>query len=143
MKTTRIKKLKLIIGYAYVVGDILHEGHLLALENCRALCDKLIVGVLTDKATMEKKHRPVIGFRERLRIVKSLKPVDAAVAQKTYSPMSNVHIIKPDILFESDSHARPGDNPYGRVQVMPYFPIQSSTRIKNKIKNNQPKRRKK
>ena len=118
-----------------MVGDILHEGHLLALENCRSLCDKLIVGVLTDEATMEKKPRPTVDFRERLRLIKALGFVDAVVAQETYSPMSNVHIIKPDILFENDGHTKPGKNPYGKTQVMPYFPFQSSTRIKNKIKN--------
>ena len=44
----------MIVVYAYVCGDILHEVHLLQLENAKALGDKLIVGVLTDKAVMEK-----------------------------------------------------------------------------------------
>ena len=51
------------IVYAYVCGDILHEGHLLFLENAKALGDKLIVGVLTDEAVMEKKARPALSFR--------------------------------------------------------------------------------
>ena len=124
-----------------MVGDILHEGHLLALENCKSLCDKLIVGVLTDEAVVEKKPRPIIDFRERLRLVRALRFVDAAVAQETYSPMSNVRTIKPDILFESDSHDEPGKNPYGRTQSMPYFPLQSSTKIKGKIKRKKLKRK--
>ena len=45
----------MILVYAYVCGDILHEGHLLQLENAKAMGDKLIVGVLTDEAIMEKK----------------------------------------------------------------------------------------
>ena len=125
----------MIIGYAYVVGDILHEGHLVALENAKSLCNKLIVGVLTDEAVLEKKSKPIIGFQERLLIVKSLKFVDAAVIQDTYSPIKNVHIIKPDILFESDSHKQPGKNPYGKVQMMPYFTNQSSTKIKKAIRD--------
>lgn len=124
-----------VVGYAYVVGDILHEGHLLALENCKALCDKLIVGVLTDEAVMEKKSRPVFGFKERQMLIRALRCVDAVVAQGTYSPMANVRVIKPDILFESNSHDKPGKNPYGKTQVMPYFPFQCSTKIKNKIRN--------
>ena len=122
------------IGYFYMVGDIIHEGHLLALENAKSFCDKLIVGVLTNKAVLEKKPKPIIDFRERLLIVKSLKFVDIVVSQDTYSPMKNVNIIKPDILFESDSHKESGINPYGKVQMMPYFPSQSSTRIKEKIR---------
>jgi len=91
---------KKIIGYAYVVGDILHFGHIQHLKNCRALCDKLVVGVLTDKACMEKKPKPAIGFKERLELISELKSVDAAVTQETYSPLNNVIDIKPDILFE-------------------------------------------
>ena len=123
------------IGYAYVVGDILHFGHIQHLKNCKALCDKLIVGVLTDKATMEKKPKPIIPFKERLEIVGEIKSVDVVVSQEEYSPLRNVNDIKPDILFESTSHKEPCENKYGRTILMPYFPIQSSTRIKNIVKN--------
>jgi len=124
----------MIIGYAYVVGDILHFGHIQTLRNAKSLCDRLIVGVLTDEAAMEKKPRPIISFEERLRIVGELASVDAVVAQATYSPMTNVHTIKPDILFESASHNEPGYNPYGRTISMPYFVSQSSNKIKAKVK---------
>ena len=126
----------MIIGYAYVVGDIIHEGHLLHLENCKALCDKLIVGVLTDKAVMEMKTAPAIPFEERIQIVKSLGCVDAAVTQDKYSPLINVLELRPDILFESTSHEKeelPGFR--GRVIYLPYYPSESSTNIKERIKD--------
>ena len=124
------------IGYAYVVGDIIHEGHLLHLENCKALCDKLIVGVLTDKAVMEMKAAPAIPFEERIQIIKSLGCVDAAVTQDKYSPLINVLELRPDILFESTSHEKeelPGFR--GRVIYLPYYPSESSTNIKERIKD--------
>jgi cytidyltransferase-like protein len=129
------------IGYAYVVGDLLHKGHVLHLKNCKALCDKLIVGVLTDRATMEKKSKPIIDFDERVRIVESLEFVDATVAQDTYSPKNNIEAIKPDVLFESTSHSEKSlrlnqelmERLGGRMIIMPYYPIQSSTCIKEKI----------
>ena len=126
----------MIIGYAYVVGDIIHEGHLLHLENCKALCDKLIVGVLTDKAVMEMKAAPAIPFEERIQIIKSLGCVDAAVTQDKYSPLINVLELRPDILFESTSHEKeelPGFR--GRVIYLPYYPSESSTSIKERIKD--------
>jgi len=126
----------MIIGYAYVVGDILHEGHLLHLQNCKALCDKLIVGVLTGDAVMERKPKPAMSFEQRIRIVASLECVDAAVTQDKYSPLVNILELRPDILFESTSHEKedfPGFR--GRVICMPYYPSESSTRIKERIKN--------
>lgn len=129
--------------YAYVCGDILHKGHLLALKNARALGDKLIVGVLTDEAVMEKKPKPVVPFDERINLVGTLSYVDCAVPQHEYSPINNLKAIQPDILMENTSHI---GNPYlkqlkkafkGRIIMMPYYPDQSSTAIKNRIKNNE------
>jgi len=131
-------KEKITIGYAYVIADILNIGHLHHLLNCKSLCDKLFVGVLTDKATMEKKRRPIIPLEERIETIRALRCVDVAVAQDTYSPLENVKDIKPDILFESASHNEQPANAYmksigGKVISMPYYPNQSSSKIKEKI----------
>lgn len=130
------------IVYAYVCGDILHRGHLLHLKNAKAMGDKLIVGVLTDEAIMEKKSRPVMSYPERLELVSSLKMVDMAVIQEKYSPHDNVLRYRPDILMESDSHSneliKESEETMkkigGKVIVSPYYNEQSSTNIKNRIK---------
>ena len=131
------------IVYAYVVGDIIHEGHFLHLENAKALGDKLIVGVLTDKAVMEKKSKPILPFGERLRSIKRLKCVDVVVAQDTYSPIENIRLIQPDIHIESSSHTDEDLKKISlvcesrgiRVVKLPYYPEQSSTKIKEDLKN--------
>lgn len=126
------------VVYAYVVGDIIHIGHIKHLQNAKQQGDYLIVGVLTDEATMEKKPAPIITFPERLEVVRSLKMVDEAIPQTTYSPLGNVQRIKPDVLMESDSHPEQPANEFvssygGKVVVTPYFDLQSSTKIKTKI----------
>jgi len=129
-----------VLVYAYVCGDILHEGHLLQLENAKAMGDKLIVGVLTDAAVMEKKVKPIISFAQRMRLVQAVGVVDAVVPQHDYSPIPNVKSLGVDILMESASHI---GNKYlddlkdldVRVIMTPYYPGQSSTDIKEKIKN--------
>lgn len=128
----------MIIVYAYVCGDILHKGHIEHLKNCKALGDKLIVGVLTDVAIMEKKSKPTMSFDERFDLIRSLKWVDVAVAQHTYSPLDNVMALKPDILVEATDHKEQPANEFveksgRRVIVMPYYPDHSSTEIKNKV----------
>lgn len=129
------------IVYAYVVADLLHMGHVLALENAKNFGDKLIVGVLTDQATMEKKPKPIVSFSERMRLVQALKCVDIVVPQETYSPIPNIKKIKPDIVMESESHSEKDleeiknlvESFGGRVIVMPYYPEQSSSKIKENI----------
>ncbi len=128
-------------GYTYVVADVFHIGHLKHLQACKASCDKLIVGVLTDEAAMEKKPKPIISFGERLEIIKSLKFVDVAVKQETYSPLLNAEQLCVDILFEATSHTSKAIEEArklmkklnGKMIVIPYYVGQTSTAIKNKI----------
>jgi len=125
----------MIVGYAYVVGDILHVEHLRHLRNCKSLCDKLIVGVLTDEAAMEKKPKPTVPFQERMQMVHAIRWVDVVVAQTVYLPVPNILRIEPDILFEYELHEVTHYSEFkGRVVVMPYSPGHSSTLIKEKIR---------
>jgi phosphoenolpyruvate phosphomutase len=133
------------IVYSYYVLDIVHSGHLLMMKNAKAIAGedgKLIVGILTDEAVMEKKAKPIVSFEERIELASAIKYVDVAVAQETYSPLPNVRRIKPDILMESTSHDEKEierareymDSINGKVVVIPYFPSQSSREIKSMIK---------
>ena len=132
------------IVYSYYVLDLVHKGHLLMMKNAKAIAGedgKLIVGILTDEAVMEEKARPILPFEERIELASAIKYVDLAVAQETYSPLPNVKRIKPDILMESTSHdektieeaRKVMESINGKVVVIPYYPCQCSTKIKNKI----------
>jgi phosphoenolpyruvate phosphomutase / 2-hydroxyethylphosphonate cytidylyltransferase len=136
----------MLLVYSYYVLDIVHKGHLEMMKNAKAIAGvdgKLIVGILTDEAVMEKKAAPVLTFEERFELARSIKYVDLVVAQETYSPSENLRRIKPDVLMESTSHNEDDikqmekllESFKGRVITIPYFPAQSSTGIKNKIVN--------
>ena len=133
------------IVYAYFVLDIVHRGHLMMLKNSKAIAGpegRLIVGIVSDEAVLEKKGKvPVLDFSERLELANSIQYVDLVVGQKNYTPFENVKNIAPNILMESESHDEGQINKGrelmkelgGRVIVMPYFHSQSSTLIKSKI----------
>jgi|TARA_B110000211_G_scaffold56926_1_gene63475 glycerol-3-phosphate cytidylyltransferase len=133
------------IVYAYFVLDIVHRGHLMMLKNSKAIAGpegRLIVGIISDEAVLEKKGKvPVLDFSERLELANSIQYVDLVVGQKNYTPYENVKNIAPNILMESESHDEVQINKGrklmkelgGRVIVMPYFHNQSSTLIKSKI----------
>ena len=132
------------IVYSYFVLDIVHKGHIMMMRNAKAIAGedgKLIVGILTDEAVMEKKPKPLLSFEDRMALASAIKYVDVVVAQETYSPLQNVMRIRPDILIESSSHnekviekaRKVMEEINGRVIVFPYFPGHSSTKIKNEI----------
>ena len=132
--------------YSYYVLDIVHKGHLLMMKNSKAIAGedgKLVVGILTDEAVMEKKPKPILPFEDRMNLASAIRYVDVVVAQETYSPLPNIMRIKPDILMESTSHSEEEieeareymESINGRVIVIPYYPAEPSTHIKNEIKN--------
>lgn len=104
-----------------------------------------IVGILTDQAVAEKKEKkPLLSFNERVELAEAIRYNDCVVAQKTYSPLSNLKQIKPDIVIESTSHASEEiekirsfmESIEGRMVVFPYYPSYSSSKIKKWIKTN-------
>jgi len=131
------------IVYSYYVLDIVHRGHLVQMMNAKAAAGGSgisVVGILTDEAVMERKKKPVLSFDERMNLAHAIKYNDFVIAQETYSPLSNIKSIRPDIVMESMSHKTEdieeirrhlGD--HGRVVVTPYYPYQSSTKIKREI----------
>ena len=93
---------KMLVGYTSGVYDLFHIGHLNLLKKAKGLCDKLIVGVSTDKLVEYKHKHPVIPFEERIEIVRSCKFVDAAIPQEKldkYKMWEKLHF---DILFVGD-----------------------------------------
>ena len=134
----------MILVYSYYVLDVVHKGHLLYMKNAKALAGKdgrSIVGILTDKAVMERKLKPILPFDERIEIAQSIKYADLVLVQDTYSPLKNIKRILPNILIESSSHEENKEvlafmgKIGGRIFIFPYYLNQSSTKIKEKIRS--------
>lgn len=92
----------MIIGYTTGVFDLFHIGHLNMLKNAKSLCDRLIVGVSTDELVSYKNKKAVIPFEERAEIVRSIKYVDAVIAQENMDKFAAWQKIKFDIMFVGD-----------------------------------------
>jgi len=91
-----------IIGYTSGVFDLFHIGHLNLLMNAKSMCDKLIVGVTVDELVAYKNKKAVIPFQERLEIVRSIKYVDAAVAQENMDKFEMWEKLKFNFMFVGD-----------------------------------------
>jgi len=133
------------VVYSYYVLDLVHRGHLNHMMNAKAMAGedgKSVVGILTKEAVLEKKpKKPLLSFEERMNLARSIVYNDLVIPQDIYSPIENIKKLKPDIVFESDSHSdkdieetkKVVESYGGRVFVMPYYPYVSSTSIKKKI----------
>lgn len=69
-----------IVGFASVVGDMLHAGHILYLNEAKEHCDVLYCGLIADpRIDRPEKNEPVQSLFERWVQVNSHKSVDVVV----------------------------------------------------------------
>ena len=81
------------------VFDLIHMGHMATLEGARRLGDMLVVVVARDVSAQRTKGRsPINDEASRLRIVRSLKPVDAAILGDRHDMYRVTQLIRPDVI---------------------------------------------
>jgi D-beta-D-heptose 7-phosphate kinase/D-beta-D-heptose 1-phosphate adenosyltransferase len=82
--------------------DLLHVGHVTLLEDCRRFGSKLVLGLNSDASVCRLKGpaRPIVGERERSRVMAALAAVDAVVLFDEDTPLELIREIKPDVLVK-------------------------------------------
>lgn len=91
------------IGYTQGVFDLFHIGHLNLLNNAKAQCDYLYVGVNADELVKEYKGIvPNINQQERLAIVENIKAVDKAFVATTLDKAEILKDVRFDAVFIGD-----------------------------------------
>ena len=93
---------KNVVGYTSGVYDLFHIGHLNLIKNAKGLCDKLIVGVTSDKLVAYKNKKAVIPHQERMEIVRNIRQVDTVVAQNDMDKFKMWQRLKFDVMFVGD-----------------------------------------
>jgi rfaE bifunctional protein nucleotidyltransferase chain/domain len=82
--------------------DIVHEGHVLYLEEARRHGDCLIVGVNTDSSVREIKgeNKPVIPLEGRMTVLAALEVVDYVVPFAEPDPFELISYLRPHVLVK-------------------------------------------
>ncbi|MEO0884126.1 MAG: D-glycero-beta-D-manno-heptose 1-phosphate adenylyltransferase [Pseudomonadota bacterium] len=95
------------IGFTNGCFDLLHPGHLKVLEEAKARCDRLIVGLNSDASVTRLKGegRPVNDERSRARMLSGLAAVDAVVLFQEDTPLELVRALTPDLLVKGGDYA--------------------------------------
>ena len=69
-----------VIGFTSVVGDFMHAGHALMLDECKRHCDYLYVGLIDDPTKdRPEKNKPVQSLFERYVQIVSHRAVDEVI----------------------------------------------------------------
>ena len=93
-----MKKYK--IGYTQGVYDMFHIGHLNLINKAKEQCERLIVGVNSDRLVEEYKHkRTVVDERDRAEIVRNIKAVDECIVVDTLDKLVTMKQLHFDAIF--------------------------------------------
>jgi D-beta-D-heptose 7-phosphate kinase/D-beta-D-heptose 1-phosphate adenosyltransferase len=87
--------------------DLLHVGHITLLEDCRRFGSKLVLGLNSDKSVGRLKGptRPIVGERERSRVMAALAAVDAVVMFAEDTPIELIRLVRPDVLVKGGDYS--------------------------------------
>jgi len=133
-----------MILYTDMVADLFHYGHVEYIKqiyNLKEPGDKLIVGILNDKAVESYKRTPIMTMEERIAVVSCCKYIDQIIPNAPllidmeYVKLHNIdRIFIPDNRTEDEIEFMVKD-PYrfGMVSKIPYTHAVSTSDIIKRI----------
>ncbi len=108
------------IGFTNGCFDLLHPGHISLLKQAREQCDRLIVGLNTDRSVSRLKGptRPVQKENARATVLNALGTVDLVVLFDEETPINLIKGISPDVLIKGADYTV--DKVVGADHVLSY-----------------------
>ena len=122
--------------------DLLHVGHITLLEDCRKFGSKLVLGLNADTSICRLKgpSRPIVGERERAKVMAALAAVDAVVLFEEDTPLELIRALRPNVLVKGGDYVVEtvvGHEDViaqgGRVEIVPTVEGFSTTNIVKKL----------
>lgn len=96
------------IGFTNGCFDLLHPGHVSLLEQARAACDRLVIGLNCDESTrrLKGRDRPINQQHERAIVLASHSAVDLVVIFEEDTPIRLIESLRPDVLIKGADYQR-------------------------------------
>ncbi|HEY1299026.1 MAG TPA: D-glycero-beta-D-manno-heptose-7-phosphate kinase [Stellaceae bacterium] len=101
-RVARWRRQGLRIGFTNGCFDLLHPGHVALIEQAKAACDRLVVGLNSDASTTRLKGpgRPVQDADARAAVLASLSGVDLIVVFEEDTPLELIRALRPQLLVK-------------------------------------------
>ena len=118
--------------------DLLHIGHITLLEQARRYGERLIVAINSDDSVRALKgpSRPIVGERERVRVLAALSAADAVVVFGEPTPLELIVAVKPDVIVKGGDYnpdtvvgAKEVQSWGGQVRIVPLVEGFSTTSL--------------
>lgn len=140
------------VGFTNGCFDIIHYGHVNYLNEAKARCDKLVLGLNSDASVkiLKGPERPINDEKARASVMGALGSIDLVVlfgAEKEgedNTPCGVIDTLRPDIIFKGGDYtvdqlpeAKIAMAYGGEIDIMPLYDGYSTTSIIEKSKTGQ------
>ena len=119
------------IVYMDMVADLLHYGHINAINQAKNLGNILKIGIHSDKTVEGYKRRPILNMNERIKMLKSLNICDEIIPNAPLI-LDNDYIKKHkiDIITIPDNRNNNEINEwYGKIENVKLIKIKYTSQI--------------
>ena len=132
----RWKQQGMVVGFTNGCFDLIHPGHVALLARARSECDRLVVGLNTDRSVRALKGptRPVNSLEARAAVMAALRYVDCVVGFDDDTPLEIIRTLMPDVLIKGADYSVDGvvggdivRSAGGRVVLAKLVPGKSTT----------------
>ena len=122
--------------------DLIHVGHVSLMEDCRRFGSKVVLGLNSDASVRRLKGpaRPVVGERDRARVMAALGAVDAVTFFDEDTPLELIRALAPEVLVKGGDYSVETVVGHelvlaagGRVEIVPTVEGFSTTGIVRKL----------
>lgn len=130
-------------GFTNGCFDILHVGHLSSLQDAKAECDRLVVGINTDASVKRLKgeSRPLNNELDRAMLLAAIDCVDLVVLFREDTPLNLLENLRPDVLMKGADYEKEQvvgwelvESYGGRIALLPLREGYSSTNLIQKAR---------
>ena len=95
------------VGFTNGCFDILHRGHVTYLNQARSWCDRLVVGLNSDRSVraLKGEGRPVNDLEGRAMVLAGLGAVDLVVPFDEDTPIKLIEAARPEVLIKGADYS--------------------------------------
>lgn len=92
-------------AYTCFSTDVIHEGHLNIIRESQKY-GRVVVGCLSDKASIRYNRFPTVSEKERIELYKTIDGVDTVILQNDMLYDDVIEYLKPDYVIHGDNWTR-------------------------------------
>lgn len=103
------------VALCHGVFDLVHPGHIIHLEQAKAMADVLVVSITAAKYVRKGPGRPYFDDEMRMKFLSAIGCIDYVMLSEGYTVDDIIESVEPDIYVKGEEYAKAEDDITGKI----------------------------